>query len=52
MKFNLIVEEKGFSVVRGFLWSWISTTFHEPPNILHYGIKILGWKLNLDDIYN
>ena len=30
------VEEKGFSVVRDFCGHGISTTFHEPPNILHY----------------
>ena len=29
------VEEKGFSVVRDFCGHGISTTFHEPPNILH-----------------
>ena len=34
MKFNLIVEDKGFSVVRDFCGHGISTTFHEPPNIL------------------
>ena len=28
------VEEKGFSVVRDFCGHGISTTFHEPPNIL------------------
>ena len=33
------VEEKGFSVVRDFCGHGISTTFHEPPNILHYGSK-------------
>ena len=31
------VEEKGFSVVRDFCGHGISTTFHEQPNILHYG---------------
>ena len=34
------VEEKGFSVVRDFCGHGISNTFHEPPNILHYGKKI------------
>ena len=33
------VEEKGFSVVRDFCGHGISTTFHESPNILHYGKK-------------
>ena len=30
------VEKKGFSVVRDFCGHGISTTFHEPPNVLHY----------------
>ena len=34
------VEEKGYSVVRDFCGHGISNTFHEPPNILHYGKKI------------
>ena len=33
------VEDKGFSVVRDFCGHGISTIFHEPPNILHYGKK-------------
>jgi methionyl aminopeptidase len=33
------VEEKGFSVVRDFCGHGISNTFHEPPNVLHYGKK-------------
>ena len=33
------VEKKGFSVVRDFCGHGISTIFHEPPNILHYGKK-------------
>jgi methionyl aminopeptidase len=33
------VEKKGFSVVRDFCGHGISTTFHEAPNILHYGKK-------------
>ena len=33
------IEKKGFSVVRDFCGHGISTTFHEPPNILHYGKK-------------
>ena len=36
------VEEKGFSVVRDFCGHGIGTTFHEPPNILHYGNKNTG----------
>ena len=40
------VENKGFSVVRDFCGHGISTTFHEPPNILHYGKKNTGPELN------
>ena len=36
------VEEKGFSVVRDFCGHGISNTFHEPPNVLHYGKKNTG----------
>jgi methionyl aminopeptidase len=39
------VEERGFSVVRDFCGHGISTTFHEPPNILHYGSKNSGMEL-------
>ena len=39
------VEEKGFSVVRDFCGHGISTTFHESPNILHYGTKNTGVEL-------
>ena len=39
------VEAKGFSVVRDFCGHGISTTFHEPPNILHYGNKNTGAEL-------
>ena len=39
------VEEKGFSVVRDFCGHGISNTFHEPPNILHYGNKNSGIEL-------
>tara|TARA_B100001146_G_C16160351_1_gene425355 strand:+ start:717 stop:1493 length:777 start_codon:yes stop_codon:yes gene_type:complete len=39
------VEDKGFSVVRDFCGHGISTRFHEPPNILHYGKKNTGIKL-------
>ena len=33
------------SVVRYFCGHGISTTFHEPPNILHYGRKNTGMEL-------
>ena len=36
------VEKKGFSVVRDFCGHGIGTTFHESPNILHYGQKNTG----------
>ena len=39
------VEAKGYSVVRDFCGHGISTTFHEPPNILHYGSKNTGMEL-------
>ncbi|MDC1032913.1 type I methionyl aminopeptidase [Candidatus Pelagibacter sp.] len=39
------VEDQGFSVVRDFCGHGISTTFHEPPNILHYGKKNSGMDL-------
>ena len=39
------VEEKGFSVVKDFCGHGISTIFHEPPNILHYGKKNTGLEL-------
>ena len=39
------VEEKGFSVVRDFCGHGISKSFHEPPNILHYGNKNTGMEL-------
>ena len=40
-----LVEEKGFSVVRDFCGHGISNTFHEPPNVLHYGKKNTGIEL-------
>mgnify|MGYP001410676633 CR=1 FL=1 len=40
------VESKGFSVVKDFCGHGISTVFHEPPNILHYGEKNTGIELN------
>ena len=39
------IEEKGYSVVRDFCGHGISTIFHEPPNILHYGSKNSGMEL-------
>ena len=39
------VEDKGFSVVKDFCGHGISTIFHEPPNILHYGKKNTGIEL-------
>ena len=39
------VEEKGFSVVRDFCGHGISTTFHEPPNILHFGSNNSGMEI-------
>ena len=39
------VEKNGFSVVRDFCGHGISNTFHEPPNILHYGKKNTGMEL-------
>ena len=39
------IDEKGFSVVRDFCGHGISTTFHDPPNILHYGKKNTGFKV-------
>jgi len=39
------IGEKGYSVVRDFCGHGISTTFHEPPNILHYGKKNTGFKV-------
>ena len=45
MKFSLILKKKNFSVVRDFCGHGISTSFHEPPNILHYGEKNTGMEL-------
>jgi methionyl aminopeptidase len=39
------VEDKGFSVVKDFCGHGISTIFHEPPNILHYGEKNTGMEI-------
>ena len=39
------IENKGFSVVKDFCGHGISNTFHEPPNVLHYGKKNTGIEL-------
>ena len=39
------VEKNGFSVVRDFCGHGISTIFHEPPNILHYGRRNSGMEI-------
>ena len=45
------VEAKGFSVVRDFCGHGIGTVFHESPNILHYGKKGEGIKLETGMIF-
>ena len=45
------VEKKGFSVVKDFCGHGIGKIFHEPPNILHYGKKGEGIKLETGMIY-
>ena len=44
-------EQKGFSVVRDFCGHGIGKTFHEEPNILHYGKKGEGSKLETGMIF-
>jgi len=39
------IEKNGFSVVKDFCGHGIGTSFHEPPNILHYGRKNTGLEL-------
>ena len=39
------VEKNGFSVVRDFCGHGVGRNFHEEPNILHYGKKGTGPKL-------
>ncbi len=39
------VEAEGFSVVQDFCGHGIGRSFHEPPNILHYGEKGTGDKI-------
>jgi len=45
------VEKKGFSVVRDFCGHGIGKIFHQPPNILHYGKKGEGMKLETGMIF-
>ena len=45
------VEKKGFSVVRDFCGHGIGKIFHQPPNILHYGKKGDGIKLQSGMIF-
>ena len=45
------VEKKGFSVVRDYCGHCIGKTLHEPPNILHYGKKGEGIKLETGMIF-
>ena len=45
------VEKKGFSVVKDFCGHGIGKIFHEPPNILHYGKKGEGIKLETGMIF-
>ena len=45
------VEKKGFSVVRDFCGHGIGKTFHTDPNILHYGKKGEGLKLETGMIF-
>ena len=44
-------EKKGFSVVRDFCGHGIGKTFHTPPNILHYGKRGNGIKLETGMIF-
>jgi methionyl aminopeptidase len=39
------VEAQGFSVVKDFCGHGIGKSFHGPPNVLHYGTKGTGQKL-------
>ena len=45
------VEQQGFSVVRDFCGHGIGRTFHKEPNILHYGKKDTGPKLETGMIF-
>ena len=45
------VEKKGFSVVRDFCGHGIGKKFHKEPNVLHYGKKGEGKKLEIGMIF-
>ena len=45
------VEQQGFSVVRDFCGHGIGQTFHKEPNILHYGKKDTGPRLETGMIF-
>ena len=45
------VEKNGFSVVRDFCGHGIGKTFHLPPNILHYGKKGEGIKIETGMVF-
>ena len=45
------VEAEGFSVVQDFCGHGIGQTFHKEPNILHYGEKNTGEKINAGMIF-
>ena len=45
------VEKKGYSVVRDFCGHGTGKKFHEQPNILHYGKKNSGVKINSGMIF-
>ena len=45
------VEKKGFSVVRDVCGHGIGKIFHKPPNILHYGKKGEGIKIEAGMIF-
>ena len=45
------VEQQGFSVVRDFCGHGIGQTFHKEPNILHYGKKDTGPRLEAGMIF-
>ncbi len=45
------VEQEGFSVVREFCGHGIGKVFHKEPNILHYGKKGTGPKLEVGMIF-
>jgi len=48
---QIYVEKKGFSVVRDFCGHGIGKVFHEAPNVLHYGKKGDGIKLETGMIF-